>query len=68
MIPTASITPKVKRYSGSLTRSEYCGGTKKKSNAATFRIAPKIAGPRPQRTAARITARKYTMTRFAGSK
>ena len=50
-----SITLNVSRYCTSATANVKRGGTKKKSNAATFRIAVITAGPRPNLSAATVT-------------
>ena len=47
--PTSSITAKVTTYCASDTAKVKRGGTKKKSNAATFSTAAAAAGPRPKR-------------------
>ena len=44
---TTSITMKVSRYWVSDTANDSCGGTKKKSNAATDRKDASTPGPRP---------------------
>jgi hypothetical protein len=61
----SSITTKVSRYCVSETENENCGGTKKKSNAATLRNDSNTPGPRPSRTAAKMTPSRYSITRFA---
>ena len=50
-----SITPKVTRYCASLTANVKRGGTKKKSNAATFSTAASTDGPRPKRSPVAVT-------------
>ncbi len=52
---TSSITPKVTTYWVSATARVRCGGTKKKSNAATLRRAASTEGPRPYREATNAT-------------
>ena len=66
--PTTSITAKVSRYCTSDTANDNCGGTKKKSNAATFRNAAITDGPRPCHTATPTTDSRNTITMLARSK
>jgi hypothetical protein len=66
--PTTSITAKVSRYWMSFTMNEKRGGTKKKSNAATFISAPTIAGPRPHFTARSTTVSMNSIAIVASSK
>ncbi len=50
-----TMAPKVTRYCASETAKEKRGGTKKKSNAATFSSAVSAEGPRPSFKPATVT-------------